>query len=101
MSTLFSLVFLSAQPLVSLPTQLSEQHGLDAYLHFIHRLIVHSQGRLALAVPPSAFDTSTALTFRLLIQETQRLARDPFFADRFRDGLDKGEGDTFRHFDLV
>ncbi|KAF8556923.1 Not1-domain-containing protein [Imleria badia] len=80
---------------------LSEQHGLDTYLHFIRRLIVHSQGRLALAAPPSAFDTSTALTFRLLIQETQRLARDPFLADRFRDGIDKGEGDAFRHFDLV
>jgi CCR4-NOT transcription complex subunit 1 len=37
----------------------------------------------------------------LLIQETQRLARDPFLADRFRDGIDKGEGDAFRHFDLV
>ena len=50
---------------------------------------------------PSAFDTSTSLTFRLLVQETQRLARDPFLADRFRDGLDRGEGDIFRHFDLA
>jgi CCR4-NOT transcription complex subunit 1 len=46
---------------------LSEQHGLDTYLHFIRRLIVHSQGRLASSAPPSAFDTSTALTFRLLV----------------------------------
>jgi CCR4-NOT transcription complex subunit 1 len=50
---------------------------------------------------PSAFDTSTSLTFRLLVQETQRLARDPFLADRFRDGLDRGEGDIFKHFDLA
>lgn len=35
------------------------------------------------------------------MQETQRLARDPFLADRFRDGIDKGEGDIFRHFDLL
>jgi CCR4-NOT transcription complex subunit 1 len=41
------------------------------------------------------------LTFRLLVQETQRLARDPFLADRFREGIDKGEGDAFRHFDLI
>lgn len=41
------------------------------------------------------------MTFRLLVQETQRLARDPFLADRFRDGIDKGEGDAFRHFDLL
>lgn len=34
------------------------------------------------------------------MQETQRLARDPFLADRFRDGIDKGEGDIFRQFDL-
>ncbi|KAJ7286002.1 Not1-domain-containing protein [Mycena rebaudengoi] len=70
---------------------LSEQHGIDTYLHFIRRLIVHSQSRLL----------STSLTFRLLIQETQRLARDPLLASRFRDGIDKGEGDLFRHFDLV
>jgi CCR4-NOT transcription complex subunit 1 len=36
-----------------------------------------------------------------LVQETQRLARDPFLADRFREGIDRGEGDVFRHFDLV
>lgn len=49
----------------------------------------------------SSFDASTALTFRLLAQEVQRLARDPFLADRFRDGVDKGEGDAFRNFDLT
>lgn len=50
---------------------------------------------------PTAFDTSTSLTFRLLVQETQRLARDPFLADRFREGIDRGEGEIFRSFDLV
>ncbi|KNZ75310.1 General negative regulator of transcription subunit 1 [Termitomyces sp. J132] len=70
---------------------LSEQHGIDTYLHFIRRLILASSA-------PSA---SASLTFRLLVQETQRLARDPFLADRFRDGIDKGEGDIFRQFDLA
>jgi CCR4-NOT transcription complex subunit 1 len=83
--------------------QLSEQHGIDTYLHFIRRLIVHSQSRLTSSASPAAFDTSASLTFRLLVQETQRLARDPFLADRFRDGIEKaeGQGDVFRHFDLV
>ena len=35
------------------------------------------------------------------MQETQRLARDPFLADRFRDGVGGGEGDSFRNFDLA
>lgn len=35
------------------------------------------------------------------MQEIQRLARDPFSADRFRDSVDKGEGDVFRNFDLA
>lgn len=35
------------------------------------------------------------------MQETQRLARDPYLADRFRDGIDKAEGDFFRTFDLT
>ena len=82
-------------PTISL--QLAEQHGVVTYLHFIRRLIVHSQGRLAVNV---TFDTSTALTFRLLVQETQRLVRDPYLADRFRESVDKGEGDVFRNFDL-
>lgn len=81
--------------------QLSEQHGLDTHLHFIRRLIAASQPRLTSTNPPSSFDQSTPLTFRLLVQETQRLARDPFLADRFREAIDKGEGDIFRHFDLV
>lgn len=79
------------------PPQLAEQHGVGTYLHFIRRLIVHSQGRLAANV---TFDNSTALTFQLLVQETQRLARDPYLADRFRESVDKGEGDVFRNFDL-
>ncbi|KAI0798095.1 Not1-domain-containing protein [Abortiporus biennis] len=80
---------------------LSEQHGLETYLHFIRRLIVHSNGRVASANSPSGFDTSNSLTFRLLVQEIQRLARDPFLADRFRDGIDEGPGDAFRNFDLT
>lgn len=85
---------------LTLSPQLSEQHGTDTYLHFIRRLIVHSQSRLA-ATTPTNFDNSSNLTFRLLVQETQRLARDPFLADRFRDGIDKGDGDVFRNFDLA
>lgn len=81
--------------------QLSEQHGSSTYFHFIRRLIIQTQTRLASTVVPSAFDTPTSLTFRLLVQETQRLARDPFLADRFREGIDKAEGEIFRHFDLV
>ncbi|KAI8998906.1 Not1-domain-containing protein [Trametes punicea] len=80
---------------------LSEQHGVDTYLHFIRRLIVHSHSRLTSTASPAAFDQSAALTFRLLVQETQRLARDPFLADRFRDGIDRGEGDVFRNFDFI
>lgn len=91
----------SSSPLNFLRAQLSEQHGIDTYLHFIRRLIVHSQARLISTAAPAAFDPSTSLTFRLLVQETQRLARDPFLADRFRDGIDKGDGDIFRNFDLV
>ncbi|KDR81370.1 hypothetical protein GALMADRAFT_239234 [Galerina marginata CBS 339.88] len=80
---------------------LSEQHGIDTYIHFIRRLIVHSQPRLLPNPPASAFDASISLTFRLLVQETQRLARDPFLAERFREGVGGGEGDSFRHFDLL
>ncbi|KAL1669392.1 CCR4-Not complex component, Not1-domain-containing protein [Schizophyllum commune] len=80
---------------------LSEQHGIDTYLHFIRRLIVHSAQRLSPAGTNNPPDNSSVLTFRLLVQETQRLARDPHLADRFRDGVDKGEGEIFRTFDLV
>lgn len=81
--------------------QLSEQHGLNTYLHFIRRLIVQARLTSSTTPTPTHFDSSAQLTLRLLVQETQRLARDPFFADRFREGVDKGEGELFRHFDLV
>jgi CCR4-NOT transcription complex subunit 1 len=82
---------------------LSEQQGIDTYLHFIRRLIVQCQPRLVGAGGPlgvNAHDQSAHLTFRLLAQETARLARDPFLADRLRDALDRGEGEVFRTFDL-
>ena len=62
---------------------------------------MHSAQRLSPAGTNNPPDNSSVLTFRLLVQETQRLARDPHLADRFRDGVDKGEGEIFRTFDLV
>ncbi|KAL0947287.1 hypothetical protein HGRIS_013407 [Hohenbuehelia grisea] len=80
---------------------LSEQHGVETYLHFIRRLIIQTQARLAPGAVSASFDASSAFQFRLLAQETQRLAHDPFLADRFRDAIDKGEGEMFRQFDLL
>jgi CCR4-NOT transcription complex subunit 1 len=75
---------------------------VDTYLHFIRRLIVQCQPRLAGATNPQhANDPGAQLTFRLLVQETSRLTRDPFLADRLRDALDRGEGEVFRTFDLA
>lgn len=73
---------------------------MDTYLHFFRRLIVQTEGRPNANTNPSNFDQTTALTFRLLVQETQRLARDPFLADRFKESIDRGEGEAFRNFDL-
>ncbi|KAJ3713697.1 hypothetical protein C8R42DRAFT_727170 [Lentinula raphanica] len=80
---------------------LSEQHGIDTYLYFIRRLIAHSQARLSSDNNSTTFDASCSLSFRLLLQETQRLARDPYLAERFRDGVDGSEGEVFRKFDFV
>lgn len=81
--------------------QLSDQHGLETYFHFIRRLMIQTNGRLATNGASTPYDASTNLPARLLAQEIQRLARDPFLADRFRDGVDKAEGDIFRNFDLT
>jgi CCR4-NOT transcription complex subunit 1 len=78
--------------------QLTNEHGLDLYLHFYRRLII--QARPVSASAPAAFDPSVQLATRLLAQETQRLARDPFLADHFRDAVDRGEGEVFRNFAL-
>ena len=61
---------------------------------------MHSNSRLSSTSSSASFDASANLPFRLLVQEVQRLAHDPFLADRFRDGVDKGEGDVFRNFDF-
>lgn len=70
-------------------------------MHFIRRLIVQCQARLIPSGHNLNHDPSAVLALRLLAQETQRLARDPFLADRFRDALDLGEGEVFRTFDLA
>lgn len=83
---------------------LSDQHGIDTYTHFIRRVILASQSRLLPnALPPTPTnnnDDASALAFRLLVQEMQRMGRDPVVADRFREAIDRGEGDVFRTFDL-
>lgn len=81
--------------------RLSDQHGLETYLHFLRRLISATASRVIAPNPPASWDTSTILTFRLLVQETQRLARDPFLADRFREAIDKADSEPFRHFELI
>lgn len=48
-----------------------------------------------------ATEMSGDLTIRLLLHEMQVLAHDPFLADRFREAIEKGEGEVFRHFDLL
>jgi CCR4-NOT transcription complex subunit 1 len=71
------------------------------YLHFIRRLITTAIPSRGLPTQQNGYDSAN-LAFRLLVQETQRLARDPFLADRFRDAVEKGESDYFvRNFDLT
>jgi CCR4-NOT transcription complex subunit 1 len=72
---------------------------VETYLHFIRRLIYHAQSRLTSS--GSGFGGTDALAFRLLISEAQRIGRDPILADRFREAVDRGEGDTLRFFDLA
>jgi hypothetical protein len=67
--------------------QLSEQHELDAYLYFIRQFIVYSQAWLSSAATPSPFDTSPPL----LVQETQRLARDHSLQTAFDMALTKAK----------
>ncbi|GAB1523027.1 CCR4-NOT core subunit cdc39 [Rhizoctonia solani] len=37
---------------------------------------------------------------RLLVQEMQRMGRDPFLADRLKDTLERGDGEVFRTMEL-
>ncbi|KAG8755159.1 hypothetical protein FRC14_004305 [Serendipita sp. 396] len=81
--------------------RLSDQHGPETYIHFFKRLITATASRIIAPNPPASWDSSTVLPFRLLVQETQRLARDPFLADRFRDTIDKADSEPIRNFELI
>lgn len=72
-------------------------------MHFVRRLITAAAARVVSPNPPASasWDTSTLLTFRLLVQETTRVARDPFLGDRFCEAIDKADSEPFRHFDLI
>ncbi|QRV90034.1 CCR4-Not complex component, Not1 [Ceratobasidium sp. AG-Ba] len=76
---------------------LCEQNGAESYVGLLRRLIAACYPRLASG---ASGDSQWALTLRLLVQEIQRLARDPFLADRLRDALERGEGEVFRTLDL-
>jgi len=79
---------LTPRHLRSFPNNMDSTH---TYLPFIRRMIVKAQARLNASTTPTPthFDPLIQLTFRLLVQETQRLSRDPFLADWFREGIDK------------
>ncbi|KAG8817898.1 hypothetical protein FRC17_011048 [Serendipita sp. 399] len=81
--------------------RLSEQHGPETYIHFFKRLITATASRIIAPNPPASWDSSTVLPYRLLVQETQRLARDPFLADRFRETIDKADSEPIRNFELI
>ncbi len=72
---------------------------MAVYLHFLHDLIVHSW--------PNSTSHSVASIkrddpiFLLLASEVRRVSRNPTLADRFREVINKAEGDVFRDFDLI
>ncbi|EJT98519.1 Not1-domain-containing protein [Dacryopinax primogenitus] len=68
---------------------LCDQHGPEVEIHVIRSLI-----RVC------GLDPAAPLPFRLLSQEVRRLARVPSKAGRFREAVERGEGDVFRVFDF-
>ncbi|KAG9083271.1 hypothetical protein FS749_006170, partial [Ceratobasidium sp. UAMH 11750] len=76
---------------------LCEQNGAESYVGLLRRLIAACYPRLATG---ASGDSQWALALRLLVQEIQRLARDPFLADCLRDALERGEGEVFRTLEL-
>ncbi|KZT56511.1 Not1-domain-containing protein [Calocera cornea HHB12733] len=68
---------------------LCDQHGPEVEIHVIRSLI-----RVC------GLDPGAPLPFRLLSQEVRRLARTPSKASRFREAVERGEGDVFRVFDF-
>ncbi|KAG8830433.1 hypothetical protein FRC17_004884 [Serendipita sp. 399] len=70
-------------------------------LNAVVRLITVTASRIIAPDLPASEDSSTILPYRLLVLETQRLARDPFLADYFREAIDKADSVPIRNFELV
>lgn len=85
-------VIVWAEPVFDFLRQLCEQNGSESYVGLLRRLIGTHYPRMG--------SGDNLIQQRLLIQEVQRMSRDPFLADRLKDALERGEGEVFRTLEL-
>ncbi|KAF8674211.1 Not1 protein [Rhizoctonia solani] len=71
---------------------LCDQHGPESYVGLLRRLIGTCYPRMG--------GGDGGVVQRLLVQEMQRMGRDPFLADRLKDTLERGDGEVFRTMEL-
>lgn len=79
-------------------SQLVDAHGMEVSSVYFRRLLASNASLIFPNAPRSTADGGAS--YPLLVNEMQKLTRNPQQAYKIADALDTSEGDVFRDFDL-
>jgi CCR4-NOT transcription complex subunit 1 len=76
--------------------------GMELFTTYFRRLLQSNASAIFPGVPRAPSSTGdNAGSYQLLVEEVQKILKDPQQADKMAQSLDTNEGDLFRDFDLM
>ncbi|KAF2165848.1 hypothetical protein M409DRAFT_67163 [Zasmidium cellare ATCC 36951] len=75
--------------------------GMEVSTTYFRRLLQSNASTIFPGAPRAPAGQENAGSYQLLLEEMQKLAKDPQQADKIAQSLDTSEGDLFRDFDLA
>lgn len=81
--------------------RLVNDSGMEVSTTYFRRLLQSNASTIFPGAPRAPAGQDNAGSYQLLVEEMQKLAKDPQQADKIAQSLDTSEGDLFRDFDLA
>lgn len=81
--------------------RLVNDSGMEVFTTYFRRLLQSNASTVFPGAPRAPAGQENAGSYQLLLEEMQKLSKDPPQADKIAQSLDTSEGDLFRDFDLA
>jgi len=74
---------------------------MDVFPKFFRRLVSGNAFKLFPGANIKASENAGAGSYQILVEEIQKVLKDPTQAQKIAETIDEGDGDIFRDFDLI